>query len=232
MRPKEPARQLTFDLAGDPCFGIEDFFVSESNENAYAMLELWPDWPDSVLLLRGPAGAGKSHLGAIWAARAGARILTARDFAAERDLESLARSGPLLIEDADAIGEAEASLFHLLNLVRHHHHALVLTARRAPDFWGLRIADLLSRLRLAPVAAIEPPDEDLMRAILVKLFLDRQLVVDTGLIEHAALHLDRSFEAARDFVERLDREALARGARITKSLAGTVLQSLIPPETE
>ncbi len=56
MRDKAPPKQLTFDLPLDPRFGAEDFLVSPSNEEAYALIEAWPDWPDTVFLLRGPPG--------------------------------------------------------------------------------------------------------------------------------------------------------------------------------
>jgi DNA replication protein DnaC len=63
-------RQLTLDLPIETRFGREDFLVSPSNADAFETFEGWPAWPDRVLLLLGPTGAGKSHLGAIWAARA------------------------------------------------------------------------------------------------------------------------------------------------------------------
>ena len=62
-------RQLVFDLARAPCHEADAFLTSPSNERARAMVERWPDWPARTLLLVGPAGSGKSHLGAIWAAR-------------------------------------------------------------------------------------------------------------------------------------------------------------------
>ncbi|WOJ88746.1 DnaA/Hda family protein [Methylocapsa polymorpha] len=219
-----PNRQLTLELAPSPCFDREDFFVSGSNEKAYAMIELWPDWPDSVLLLLGPSGAGKSHLAAIWAAKAKAGVLSAA-LLAKADREALA-AGPLLVEDVDAIGEAETELFHLVNLMRERGASLVLTARTPPDVWGLRTADLLSRLRLAPCVEIGMPDEALMRAVLVKLFIDRQLIVDASVVEYAALRLDRSLGAARAFIAALDREALSRQSRITRAMAADVLRVL------
>src|SRR6202040_111246 len=100
-------------------------------------------------------GAGKSHLGAIWASIARASVQSAASLAGT-NIEALAAAGPLLLEDADAIGEAEAQLFHLVNLMRERGAALVLTAKAPPDAWGLRTADLLSRLRLAPTVAIGP----------------------------------------------------------------------------
>lgn len=188
------------------------------------MIELWPDWPDPALLILGPKGAGKSHLGAVWAAKAQARIEPAVSLAGA-DLEILA-SGPLLIEDVDAIGQAETALFHLVNLMRERRASLVLTAKTQPDAWGLRIADLLSRLRLSPCVEIGAPDDALMRAALVKLFIERQLIVDASVVEFAALRLDRSLDAARGFIAALDREALARQNRITRAMAADVLKSL------
>ncbi len=217
--------QLTLKLAPDPSYEPENFFISQSNEQAFGMIELWPNWPDPLLILIGPAGAGKSHLGALWASRANARIATASSIPAA-DIDALASKGPLLIEDADAIGIAEAQLFHLVNLMRERDASLVLTAKTPPDCWNLQTADLLSRLRLAPSVAIGLPDDELMRAVLLKLLIERQLAVDTGVISYIALRLERSLDAARSFVDALDREALARQSRITKAIAGDVLRAM------
>lgn len=224
-RPRPESPQLTLELAPEPGFERENFVVSGSNEQAYAMIERWPDWPDPMLLILGPPGAGKSHLGAIWASTAKAGVQSASALAAA-NIEALAAAGPLLLEDADAIGEAETQLFHLINLMRENGMALVITAKAPPDAWGLRTADLLSRLRLAPTVAIGPPDDALMRAVLVKLLIDRQLVIDTSVVGYIALRLERSLDAARTFIDALDREALARQCRISRAIAADVLASL------
>ena len=219
-------RQLTLDLPIETRFGREDFLVSPSNADAFETFEGWPAWPDRVLLLLGPTGAGKSHLGAIWAARSHARILPASALAGA-DVSALATAGPLLLEDVDTARGIEAELFHLLNLVRNSANSwLVLTARAWPDGWGLRTADLLSRLRLAPAVEIAEPDDALVRAVLVKHFIDRQLVVDTTVVEYLAMRIERSLDAARQVVEALDREALMAGRRITRPMAGDVLRAL------
>ena len=219
-------RQLTLDLPIETRFGREDFLVSPSNADAFETFEGWPAWPDRVLLLLGPTGAGKSHLGAIWAERCHARILPASALAGA-DVAALAAAGPLLLEDVDSARGIEAELFHLLNLVRNSTNGwLVLTARAWPDGWGLRTADLLSRLRLAPAVEIAEPDDALVRAVLVKHFIDRQLVVDTTVVEYLAMRIERSLDAARQVVEALDREALMAGRRITRPMAGDVLRSL------
>jgi chromosomal replication initiation ATPase DnaA len=224
-RPRTASPQLTLELAPEPGFERENFVVSGSNEQAYAMIELWPNWPDPMLLILGPPGAGKSHLGAIWASTAKAGIQSAASLAAA-NIEELAAAGPLLLEAADAIGEREAQLFHLVNLMRERGTALLITAKTPPDAWGLRTADLVSRLRLAPTVAIGPPDDALMRAVLVKLLIDRQLVIDTSVVGYIALRLERSLDAARSFIDALDREALARQRRISRAIAADVLRSI------
>lgn len=220
-----PSPQLTLELGHEPQLSAEDFFVSASNEKAYAAIDLWPDWPDPVLLLLGSKGSGKTHLGAIWAARAGAKKLASSTLSCF-DPALLPKPPALLIEDLSALGTAEAGLFHLLNLVRETQGAMVLTATQPPDAWGITTQDLLSRLRLSPAVTIEPPDDGLMRAVLVKLFLDRQLIVDTSLIDYVCVRLERSLDAARIFVETLDRESLARGKRVSRSIAGEVISAL------
>ncbi len=218
-------KQLTLELPMEPRFGREDFLVSPSNATAWDMFERWPQWPERVMLLVGPTGAGKSHLAAIWAARAKARILTGRALPLA-DLEALGRAGTVLVEDADDAPGIEKELFHLLNLVREGGSWLVLTARRWPDGWGLATKDLLSRLRLAPAIEIGEPDDALVRAVLVKLFVDRQLVVDTTVVEYLAVRIERSLDAARNVVEALDREALALGRPVTRPMAGEILRRM------
>jgi chromosomal replication initiation ATPase DnaA len=91
--------------------------------------------------------------------------------------------------------------------------------------------DLLSRLRLAPSARIQPPDEALLKSVLVKHFVDRQLIVDTGVIDAIALRIPRAFAAARAVVEAIDRAALERGRRVTRAL-GAEFAEAIAAETE
>lgn len=218
-------RQLALDLPVEPSFDPDDFLVSPSNEAAYVAIEAWPDWPDRIRVLVGPAGSGKSHLAAVWRASSHAWTLHA-DEVSEADVPHLVSSGALVLEDCDRGPVPEAALFHLLNASRERGCSVLLTARRPPGEWGLGTPDLLSRLRLAPLCELGPPDDALLRAILVKFFVERQLVVDTSLVDYLALRIGRSVPAARAIVERLDREALARQSRISRALAADVLREL------
>lgn len=218
----EPGRQLPLDLPTTPRFGREEFLPAESNIAALEMIERWPDWPDRVLALIGPAGAGKSHLCAIWAARAGALVVKPDSLPTLEVLVAKARRA-IVIDDVDRVAD-ETTLFHLLNFVNESGAFLLMSAARAPRAEDIRLPDLLSRLRRAPIVEIGAPDEMLMRAVLVKLFADRQLLVEPPALAFAALRLERSLAAARAFVAALDREALAQGRPVTRALAAKVIE--------
>jgi chromosomal replication initiation ATPase DnaA len=223
-------RQLTLDWPHQPSFAREDFLAAPSNREALRAIEQWPNWAGRMLLLVGPEGAGKSHLASLWAEAAGAVVV--RGEALEgTGVEIGAQSSALLIEDADRVGRAEDLLFHIVNAALQHGAWLLLTARTAPEAWTLKIPDLLSRLRLAPVVRLETPDTELTEAVLFKLFSDRQLQVDPHVIGYIALRIERSLGAARSVVNALDREALARGRRVTRAMAGEMLREA-PPEGE
>ncbi|MDJ1157152.1 hypothetical protein QNA08_02725 [Chelatococcus sp. SYSU_G07232] len=225
----QPPRQLPLDLPVEPRYGAEDFLVSPCNEVAYALIERWPEWPDRVVRLLGPDGSGKTHLAAIWAARACAWTVRAAELT-EESVAELAPGGTVVVEDCDAGPRDEHAFFHLLNAVRGRGGHALLTARTPPDAWGLATPDLLSRLRLAPAVELGAPDDALLKAVLVKLFVDRQLVVDTSVVDYLAVRIERSLAVAQRVVALLDREALSRGRRITRAMATDVVQSLLRGE--
>jgi chromosomal replication initiation ATPase DnaA len=218
-------RQLVLDLPVEPRFGRDDFLVSPSNEEAYTVLERWPDWPGPMLHLRGPAGSGKSHLAAIWAERARAPIVQARE-ATDEVVAGLPDVIAMVIEDLDQPAHSEADLFHLVNIARERRTFLLFTSAEPIERCGLQTPDLLSRLRLAPGVELNPPDDALLKAVLVKLFVDRQLVVDTSVVEFIAARMERSLAHAAAIVAALDREALSRGRRITRPVASALMAEI------
>jgi chromosomal replication initiation ATPase DnaA len=223
-----PPRQLTLDWPHAPSFAREDFLPAPSNRESLRAIDLWPNWAGRMLVLVGPEGSGKSHLASIWADAAGAARLRVEALG-ERSLVTCTHASALLIEDVDRVGAAEVHLFHLMNAAHQNGAWLLLTARAAPDAWGLKIPDLLSRLRLAPVTRLATPDIELTEAVLFKLFSDRQLQVEPNVVAYIALRLERSLGAARAIVASLDREALARGRRVTRAMASELLRDIAPP---
>ena len=220
-------KQLSFDLPVRTAHGREDFFVSAANAEAVAMIEAWPSWPSRKLALVGPPGSGKTHLAHVWAGLSGARIVAAADLR-DADIPALA-CGSVAVENCCSIAgirEAEEALFHLHNLVFAEGRTLLLTARKAPNFWPLVLPDLASRMQAAAVTTLRAPDDALLSAVLTKLFHDRQLSPPPEVIGYLTRRIDRSFEAAHAVVEALDATALEQGRSITGRLAGEVLDKL------
>lgn len=218
------SEQLPLGLPHRVALGGDDFFVAPSNQAAVDWIDRWPDWPGGVLILTGLAGAGKSHLAAVWQHAANARGLAASDLAAS-DILAARRGECLLIEEADhALSSAnETDLFHLVNTVREVGGSLLLTARDGPGQWPICLPDLASRLKAAPITAIGKPDEALMAAVLLKQFADRQLRVGPDVAAYLVPRLERSFNAVRQAVERLDVAALAEQRAITVPFARRIL---------
>jgi chromosomal replication initiation ATPase DnaA len=216
-------RQLALSLDHAESFAREDFLTGPSNAAAFNLIERWPDWPDRALLLVGPEGAGKSHLAAVWAQKAGARLVAAR--ALENvSLPGMLATGALVVEDLAAGRYDERALFHLLNLVREEAASLLITARLSPAAAAIELNDLASRVRSLPVVHLAAPDDALLRAVIVKLFADRQLAVEESLVAYLVARIERSFAAARMAVERLDREALRLKRPVTRALAGELFR--------
>jgi chromosomal replication initiation ATPase DnaA len=204
--------QLALDFPHRPSHAGVDFLVSSSNEAAVAWLDRWPDWPAPGLALYGPAGCGKSHLANVWRLKSGALLL---------DQSGLEAVSPAALADARFPQQA---LLHLYNLLAAAGGHLLLCARTPPGRWRLTLADLASRLRALPAARIDPPDDALFAALLLKLFADRQLRVDPDVPAYLAARLERSFEAARAIVAAIDQASLAARRRVTVALARQVLE--------
>jgi chromosomal replication initiation ATPase DnaA len=221
-------RQLALALGHQESFARDDFIAGPSNAAAIALVERWPDWPGRVVLLVGPEGSGKSHLAAIWAKAAGARHVFARSLD-EASVPSALASRAVVIDGLAEGAFDERALFHLLNLVREENAHALITARTMPAGWTVGLPDLGSRLRALPAVTLASPDDALLRGVLVKLFADRQLVVETNLIDYLVTRLERSVAVAAAMVAELDRVALSQKRPVTRALAAELLREQAPP---
>jgi chromosomal replication initiation ATPase DnaA len=220
------SRQLLLDLAQRPALGAEDFLVSASNQSAADMIDRWPDWPLASVMVVAPARAGKTHLANVWRLKSGAARLQAAEL---REEDVVSANGALLVEDLHKGVANERALFHLLNLVREHRLSMLLTSRVPPGELDVRLPDLRSRLRALPLVSIARPDEGLLKAVLVKHFSDRQLAVEPHVVNHLALHMEQSMEAAANIVAEVDRLAMASHRKVTRALAAEALTRLGAP---
>lgn len=226
--PKAVPEQLVLNLSHRPALALEDFLVGASNEAAVALVDGWPNWTARAAIVVGPTGSGKSHLTNVWRLKSGAGSLVASALTEEAVAE-MERTGAMAIEDLDRGIADERVLFHLLNLTKEKGYALLATSRTAPGDLSVALPDLRSRLRALPMVRIDPPGDDVLKAVLVKLFTDRQLTPEPHVINHLALHMERSFEAALQLVESCDQLALSRQRSVTRTIAAEALERLHAP---
>lgn len=216
-------RQLALALPHAESFAREDFLPGPSNTAALSLIERWPDWPARIVVLTGPEGSGKSHLAAIWAEASGARVMSAK-LLAEADLPAALATGALVLEDLAFADLDERALFHLINLAREEGTFVLITSRSPLTTFPVMIRDLASRMRAIPSVSLTPPDDSLLRSLIVKLAADRQLEVDDALVNYLANRIERSFAGARAAVARLDHEAMRQHRPVTRALAAELFR--------
>jgi chromosomal replication initiation ATPase DnaA len=220
--------QLVLDLPHRPARGREDFLVTPANAAAVAMIDRFPDWPSHGAVLLGASGSGKTHLLQVWCAKAGATLVGAAELGSA-PLPELLRTGALAIDDAPGEDLDERGLFHLLNLARQTGGRVLMASETDPAQWTVALPDLASRLKTLAVARLAPPDDALLRGVMVKLFADRQLGVEESVISYLMLRMPRSLDFARTLVAALDRVALVEKTAVTRGLAARVLGELAAP---
>jgi chromosomal replication initiation ATPase DnaA len=217
-------RQLPLNLAHAEGRSRDDLVVSVANADAVSLIDRWPDWPSPLVVLAGPAGSGKSHLGAIWCEMTKARALSRRDLGGEA--VDAAATGSVFVDDADAGGLDENGLFHVINAVRAAGTHLMLTSRRFPVAWGIKLPDLASRLKAAATVEIREPDDVLLAGVITKLFADRQVEVEPHVVQYLVRRIERSLSTAIRVVQRLDAVALEQQSRITRAMAAETVSAL------
>lgn len=213
--------QLSFDLPVQVALGLDDFFVSAANAQAYAMVLDWQGWPAGKLALIGPMGSGKSHLARVWQSLVGAQIVQAAALAAGPMPPAGAH---LVIEDLAKLPvTAEEHLFFLHNHLAQTGGRLLLTDVDPPSRWPIALADLASRMQGTAVIRLEDPDDRLLAALLMKLFADRQLLPPPDVITYLAARIERSHAAAARVVAVLDAAGLTQGRSLTRAFVRSVL---------
>ncbi|MEN8235975.1 MAG: DnaA/Hda family protein [Pseudomonadota bacterium] len=217
--------QSALNLHLAPTYHAGDFVASSSNEAAWQWINQWPQWPAHALTLYGPLGCGKTHLAHIWAEKSGAQLLSGQqwdDFDLGRWHEK-----PCSIA-LDQINQPvnQKALLHLYNLAKEQQQFLLINTETHPKMWELTLADLSSRLNATPAVAICQPDDALLKAIMIKLFADQQIMISTNVVDYILPRIDRSFASVKHVVQKMNELALAKQRKITIPLVREVLAEM------
>jgi chromosomal replication initiation ATPase DnaA len=83
---------------------------------------------------------------------------------------------------------------------------------------------LRSRLLTLPAAALGAPDDELLAALIVKQFRDRQIALDAGVVSYLTTRGARDTASLRNLIDRLDRASLAEGRKVSVALARKIME--------
>ncbi len=201
------AKQIALDLpAVPPRLTREAFLISASNEGAMKTLEAWMGATESLLVICGPKGSGKTHLASIAAAE-------------------LASGDVSILDDVHAATPA-VDLFLLVEKTRESGGRIIIAGRGNPREWAAGLKDLETRLNAAPRITLGEPDEALLRAVILKIFTDRQLKAPETIADYAAPRLPKTFAAAQAFVAALDALSIEKAQPIGLKLAREAVANL------
>ena len=220
------SNQLSFSLPKKETLDRDNYFVSQANQGAVSLIEDWINWPSRKLILVGSEGSGKTHLGHLWAGEVGATIINATTLM-EQQISELSKA-PVLVEDINQIQRnqpVEIVLFHLHNLLYSEGHSLLMTSQILPGRLNFSLEDLQSRIEASIIAKLHPVDDDLLGAILIKMFADRQIYFSDKLLTYVLSRVERSYTAAKLFVEEVDSKAMAESRVIGKKLVRDILEA-------
>ncbi|MBR7158255.1 MAG: DNA replication protein [Alphaproteobacteria bacterium] len=215
---------LNLGLGFREAFGREDFLVTKSNLAAVSWLDKWPNWSGHCLIVYGDEGCGKTHLAHVFMDKTGSKtpLVDAKDLQEAAIPDLVALSGSVALENAGS-GINEAALLHLYNFIKDNNGFLFITAKNPPALWDLKLPDLSSRIAASAAVEISLPDDDLMKALIIKMLSDRQMTISPEALEFMIRNIERSFGEARRIVARADSLALAERKGITIPILRKVL---------
>ena len=218
--------QLLFDLKKKKIYEKDDFLVSDSNKEAYKLINRWPNWSSRKIIIFGDSGTGKTHLSRILQKKTSAIILNLNKFKKIRFDNFFLKKNIFIIENIsnffDKIkkkdkDDLEKNLLHFYNLIEEKKGYLILTALNSPKFWKINLPDLKSRILSSIIVKINKPNDELLSSVLVKLFLDKQILIDKKIIKFIVYRSERSFTNLQNIVNKIDKQSLITKKKINIS---------------
>ena len=198
--------QLLFNFNYSQNFNYDDFFVSKSNYFAFQLIEKWPKWEKNILNISGEKFSGKSHLANIFCNK-NKCIKIIEDQLNDEILKKLKLHENIVLDDFNNLTE-ERLLYSLFNLVDHDNKYLLINSIKPINEINFDLHDLKSRSKNCLFAKIDKPDDELMFALILKNFSDRQIEIDKKFIDFIIKRIDRSYGKISDFIYKIDELSL------------------------
>jgi|TARA_B100000073_G_scaffold150211_1_gene123846 chromosomal replication initiation ATPase DnaA len=200
--------QLLLDFDHKIEFNEHDYYVSKSNYFAFNLIQNWTKWEKKILNIYGDTFSGKTHLAKIFQNKSKALYLTNNDVN-EEIFKKIKLSECIVIDDFEKI-KNENLLYSLFNLIYQDNKYLLILSNRAISDIDYSLDDLNSRAKNCIFAQIENPDDDLIFAIIVKSFSDRQIKLEKKFLEYIIKRIERSYGKIYEFIYKVDELSLKK----------------------
>ena len=189
-------------------FNKHDYYVSKSNYFAFSLIQNWPKWEKKILNISGDIFSGKTHLAKIFQDKSNALYLRHNDIN-EEIFKKIKLNDSIIIDDFEKI-KNENLLYSLFNLIYQDNKYLLILSNITISKINYNLDDLNSRAKNCIFAQIENPDDDLIFAIIVKSFSDRQIKLEKKLLEFIIKRIERSYGKIYEFIYKVDELSLKK----------------------
>ena len=189
-------------------FKDEDFYVSSSNKHIFDLLNKWPKWEKNFLNISGEKFSGKSHLTNIFLKKYKGIKLEAKSLN-NQILKEIKIHQNIVLENLDKDIE-EKLFFTFLNIIDQDNKYLIVTSKQQIVNIEFNLEDLRSRSKNFLLQNIEKPDDELMFALILKNFSDRQVSIERNLIDYIIKRMYISYSKIFDFIYKIDEMSLKK----------------------
>ena len=216
--------QLILKFPAQQAYKKEDFYVSSGNQEAYDLINSWPNWIKRIINIFGPPGSGKSHLASILKTKTSCLQINSSEIN-NKIFTKFKTKEALIIENLDE-KISEKLLFSLWNIALQDNKYFLITSNKPINSYKFKLNDLISRVNSCMVIGIKLPSDDLISVILAKNFSDKQIKVEKKHIDYIIKRIDRSYEKISQFILVLDKYSLKKGSPFNLKLIKEVLKMI------
>ena len=200
--------QLLFELDHKKNFNEHDFCVSKSNFYAYNIIDKWPKWEKKILNIFGEKFSGKTHLANIFKSKTNALLINASKID-EEIFKKIKLFENIIIDDFEKNYD-EKLIYSIFNLADQDNKYMLINSLIPINEIEFKLPDMISRSKNCLSAKIESPDDDLIFAIILKNFSDRQIKIEKKIIEFIINRIDRSYSKIYEFIYKIDELSLKK----------------------
>ena len=200
--------QLLLNFEYKQNFKDEDFYVCSSNYYAFNLINTWPKWEKNFLNICGEKYSGKTHLINIFLKKFKGIKIKANSFE-NKNLNEIKIYENIILDDFDQNID-ENLIYSLFNVIDQDNKYLIINSLTPINEMNFKLNDLKSRSKNCLVAKIDKPDDELMFALILKNFSDRQITIDKKLINFIIKRVDRSYDKIFEFIYKIDQISLKK----------------------